>query len=77
VDADSMADSVDDTVTDTDLGAAEPVTWTRPDSTGVPSVDAAIEELARLDQLPTSEHVAAYEGVHRQLQDALADLDGA
>jgi len=40
-------------------------------------VDAAITELARLDELPTSEHVAVYEGLHRQLQDALADLDGS
>ena len=60
-----------------DAGVSEPATWTRPDSTGVASVDAAIAELARLDELPTSEHVAVYDGLHRQLQDALADLDGA
>jgi hypothetical protein len=51
--------------------------WARPAATGVASVDAAIDELARLDELPTSEHVAVYEGLHRQLQDALADLDGS
>jgi hypothetical protein len=48
-----------------------------PDATGVSSVDAALTELAPLDELPTSEHVAVYEGLHRQLQDALADLDGS
>jgi hypothetical protein len=51
--------------------------WALPDATGVPSVDAAITELARLDELPISEHVGVYEGLHRQLQDALADLDGS
>jgi len=59
-------------------GAIEdPGAWVLPDATGVSSVDAAITELARLDELPTSEHVAVYEGLHRQLQDALADLDGS
>ena len=48
-----------------------------PEPTGVPAVDAAVERLAELDALPTSEHVAVYDAVHRQLQDALADLDGA
>jgi propanediol dehydratase small subunit len=48
-----------------------------PEPTGVQTVDAAVERLAELDALPTSEHVAVYDAVHRQLQDALADLDGA
>ena len=73
--ADSDVDR--DGMTDGDVDATEVATWTRPDSTGVPSVDAAVDELARLDQLPTGEHVAVYEGLHRQLQDALADLDGS
>ncbi len=59
------------------VDAPEAAAWMRPESTGVSSVDAAIEELARLDELPTGEHVAVYEGLHRQLQDALADLDGS
>lgn len=63
--------------TDIDSAIDEPGTWALPDATGVSSVDAAITELARLDELPTSEHVAVYEGLHRQLQDALADLDGS
>jgi hypothetical protein len=48
-----------------------------PQPTGVPTVDAAVDRLAELDDLPTGEHVAIYDAVHRQLQDALADLDGA
>jgi hypothetical protein len=68
-----------ETESDADIDSAidEPGTWALPDATGVSSVDAAITELARLDELPTSEHVAVYEGLHRQLQDALADLDGS
>ena len=55
----------------------EPAAWATPEATGVRQVDDALAELARLDQLPTSEHVAVYEVVHRQFQDALADLDGS
>ena len=44
--------------------------------TGVPAVDAALERLAELEQLPTADHVEVFDGVHRRLQDALADLDG-
>lgn len=71
------SDPVIDPDIEPDADPAEPARWARPDATGVPSVDAAIETLGELDQLPTSEHVAVYEGLHRQLQDALADLDGA
>jgi hypothetical protein len=70
-------ESIPDTGAGSEIDAAEPAAWTRPGATGVASVDAAIEELVRLDELPTSEHVAVYEGLHRQLQDALADLDGS
>ena len=66
-----------DTGIDSEIDAPEPATWTRPEATGVASVDAAIEELTRLDELPTGEHVAVYEDLHRRLQDALADLDGS
>ena len=48
-----------------------------PEPTGVPAVDEAVADVAELDQLPTGEHVAIYDAVHRKLQDALADLDGA
>jgi hypothetical protein len=48
-----------------------------PAPTGVPTVDSAVERLTELDGLGTGEHVAIYDAVHRQLQDALADLDGA
>jgi hypothetical protein len=72
VDEDSVTDFVAE---DVDTGSDGE--WTRPAATGVASVDAAIEGLTRLDELPTSEHVAVYEGLYRQLQDALADLDGS
>jgi hypothetical protein len=49
--------------------------WSPPEPTGVEQVDGAIRKLVRLDQLPTSEHVAVFDGVHRSLQDSLADLD--
>jgi len=75
-DLDDDADGLDATIVSA-VDAPEAAAWTRPDSTGVSGVDAAIEELARLDELPTGEHVAVYEGLHRQLQDALADLDGS
>ena len=73
--ADEMADEMADE-------AASPATRERPyasvpQPTGVQTVDAAVERLAELDALPTNEHVAVYDAVHRQLQDALADLDGA
>jgi hypothetical protein len=75
VDVDAAVDT--DTGADTDADTWESTGWTRPDRTGVASVDAALEELARLGGLPTSEHASVYDGLHRQLQDALADLDGA
>jgi hypothetical protein len=74
--SDVDADPETDTSIESEIEAPDPGAWTRPASTGVSSVDAAIEDLARLDELPTSEHVAVYDGLHRQLQDALADLDG-
>jgi hypothetical protein len=51
--------------------------WSAPEQTGVPGVDAALGVLAELDELPTADHVAVYDRVHKQLQDALADLDGS
>jgi hypothetical protein len=51
--------------------------WELPEPTGVPAVDDALAPLVELDDLPTGEHVAYYEAVHRQLQDALAGLDSA
>ena len=51
--------------------------WEAPEPTGVQAVDDALTPLRELDDLPTAEHVPYYEAAHRQLQDALADLDGA
>lgn len=59
--------------------SAEPALarWELPGPTGVSAVDDALAPLVALDELPTGEHVAHYEAVHRRLQDALADLDSA
>ena len=40
-------------------------------------VDAALARLAELDERPPGEHVAIYEDIHRRLQEALTDVDGA
>jgi hypothetical protein len=44
-------------------------------TTDEPPVDAAVKRLDDLDNAPVSEHVEVFEDAHRQLQDALADLD--
>jgi len=38
-------------------------------------VDAATARLDEVTDLPTSDHVAVYDDVHRRLQDALSDAD--
>jgi hypothetical protein len=43
--------------------------------TGEARVDAATARLDEVADLPTSDHVALYDDVHRRLQDALADAD--
>ena len=43
--------------------------------TGDARVDAATARLAELVDLPTSDHAAVFDDVHRRLQDALADAD--
>lgn len=42
--------------------------------TGDAEVDAALEELATVDQSDSSEHIAIFESVHRRLHDRLSDL---
>jgi len=44
-------------------------------ATGDARVDAATARLTELADLPTSDHAAVYDDVHRRLQDALADAD--
>ena len=43
--------------------------------TGDPAVDAALDELARVDGLSTAEHVTVYAGVHQALHARLSDLE--
>jgi len=42
--------------------------------TGDPAVDAALEELARIDEFDRSEQIAVFESVHRRLHERLSDL---
>jgi hypothetical protein len=43
--------------------------------TGDARVDAATARLEEVPDLPTSDHVAVYDDVHRRLQDALSDAE--
>jgi hypothetical protein len=45
------------------------------ESTGDARVDAATARLEEIPDLPTSDHVAVYDDVHRRLQDALSDAE--
>lgn len=75
---DELGDAVPDDVPEP-AEPAEPelARWELPGPTDVLAVDDALAPLVELDDLPTGEHVAYYEAVHRRLQDALADLDSA
>ncbi|HEY2507303.1 MAG TPA: hypothetical protein VGI58_12355 [Streptosporangiaceae bacterium] len=44
-------------------------------TTGEPRVDAALELLDQLEELPVSEHLAVFERVHAQLSEVLGELD--
>jgi hypothetical protein len=44
-------------------------------STGVASVDAALERLHDLDGAPVEAHVEIFDDVQRQLHEALAELE--
>ena len=67
----------DDPVAEPVGDIADEPSWVAPESTGIAAVDDAVASVRELDGMATGEHVAGYERVHRQLQDALADLDGA
>lgn len=59
-----------------DLSAAGAQTApTGPGVTGLPAVDAAVQQLSGLTERPVEEHVAVYDDVQRRLHDALAELD--
>lgn len=58
--------------------SAEPgPTAVTPPETGDPDLDAALAELAGLQDAPLGEHIEAGERVHRLLRGRLGDLDGA
>jgi hypothetical protein len=43
--------------------------------TGHPEVDTALAELTRAERLPPDQQIAAYESVHRTLQDTLRTIE--
>jgi hypothetical protein len=47
----------------------------RTDRTGQPRVDAALDELDRIEPLPPAAQIDGYTEVHRTLQATLAALD--
>jgi hypothetical protein len=65
--ADEPAEVVTDRVTD----ATEPDA-TEPGATGNPRVDAVVESVSTLDELPVAEHVAVFEQAHESLRRTLA-----
>lgn len=75
---DDAADPVEGVQADDDLLVLEEVdtTPTLPvwEPTGDPAVDAALEELAMLDERDRSEHIEVFESVHRRLHDRLSGL---
>lgn len=44
--------------------------------TGDPTIDALLDELALMRELPLADHIAAGERAHRVLQERLSDLGG-
>jgi hypothetical protein len=51
----------------------EPSAGGLPGRTGEPLVDAALDRLAELADVPPAEQVTGYDEVHRRLADALND----
>lgn len=58
-----------------DASPASPEPAAATPRTGNADVDAALARLPEFEALPTGEHVAVFEDVHRRLQDALSELD--
>ena len=64
-------DDVDDILVLDEVTAPTLPVW---EPTGDPAVDAALEELSRLDEFERSEQIAVFESVHRRLHERLSDL---
>jgi hypothetical protein len=68
-------DPIDDgTGTDPQAGD-EPFAVPEPPVTGDPAVDGATQRVAETAGQPLDDQVAAYDAVHRTLQDRLADVE--
>lgn len=46
-----------------------------PPPSGLPAVDAAVQQLGALEELPVEAHVEVFDDAQRRLHDALAELD--
>ena len=70
-DSEVEIDDVDDILVLDEVSAPTLPVW---EPTGDPAVDAALEELSRLDEFERSEQIAIFESVHRRLHERLSDL---
>ena len=71
IEPDVDIDDVDEILVLDEVSAPTLPVW---EPTGDPAVDAALEELARLDEFERSEQIAVFESVHRRLHERLSDL---
>lgn len=71
VDAIDEAEELDDILVLEEVSAPTLPVW---EPTGDPAVDAALEELSRIDEYERSEQIAVFESVHRRLHERLSDL---
>jgi hypothetical protein len=60
---------------DPGTGHAEVAATPADPGTGHAEVDAALAELGRAERLPPDQQIAAYESVHRTLQDTLRTIE--
>lgn len=71
IDAIDEVEELDDILVLEEVSAPTLPVW---EPTGDPAVDAALEELSRIDEYERSEQIAVFESVHRRLHERLSDL---
>jgi hypothetical protein len=70
-----VADRAEDPGTDRAAVAAGGAVTAGAAATGHPAVDAALDELTRIEQSPPDQQIAGYESVHRTLQETLRTIE--
>jgi len=73
---DGRGDARDDGLADTDESDEDQHALARPAPTGVPGVDAVVEDLDRLDDRELADHPAVFERAHAELRRALDEPSG-